>query len=55
MLGIYACDVDSNATLAVDFGLKILPMDTKKIPESERLTTGSEVIKKNFFTINKMA
>lgn len=51
----YACDVDGSATLAVDFGLKILPMDTKKIPESERLTTGSEVIKKNFFTINKMA
>ena len=51
----YACDVDGSATLAVDFGLKILPMDTKKIPESERLATGSEVIKKNFFTINKMA
>ena len=51
----YACDVEGNSTLAVDFGLKILPMETKKIPESERLTTGSEVIKKNFFTINKMA
>ena len=50
----YACDVDVNATLAVDFGLKILPMDTKKIPESERLSTGNEIIKKNFFTINKM-
>lgn len=51
----YACDVDSNSTLAVDFGLKILPMETKKIPESERLSTGNEIIKKNFFTINKMA
>lgn len=51
----YACDVNGNATLAVDFGLKILPMDTKKIPESERLSTGNEIIKKNFFTINKMA
>ena len=51
----YACDVEGNSTLAVDFGLKILPMETKKIPESERLTTGSEVIKKNVFTINKMA
>lgn len=26
----FACDVEGNATLAVDFGLKILPMDTKK-------------------------
>ena len=51
----YACDVDGNATLAVDFGLKILPMETKKLPESERLSTGNEIIKKNFFTINKMA
>lgn len=50
----FACDVEGNATLAVDFGLKILPMDTKKIPESERLTTGNEIIKKNFFTISKM-
>ncbi len=40
-------------TLAVDFGLKILPLDTKKIPESERLTTGNEIIKKKFFSINQ--
>lgn len=50
----YACDITGNATLAVDFGLKILPMDTKKLPETERLATGNEIIKKNFFTINKM-
>ena len=50
----YACDINTNATLAVDFGLKILPMDTKKLPESDRLATGNEIIKKNFFTINKM-
>ena len=51
----YACDIDGNATLAVDFGLKILPMETKKLPECDRLSTGNEIIKKNFFTINKMA
>ena len=50
----YACDINTNATLAVDFGLKILPMDTKKLPESDRLATGNEIIKNNFFTINKM-
>ncbi len=50
----YACDVTNNAILAVDFGLKILPLDTKKLPETERLATGNEIIKKNFFTINKM-
>ncbi len=50
----YACDITGNGTLAVDFGLKILPMDTKKLPETERLATGNEIIKKNFFTINKM-
>lgn len=48
---IYACKGD-NCTLAVDFGLKILPLETKKIPESERLTTGNEIIKKKFFSLN---
>ncbi len=50
----YACSAEGETTLAVDFGLKILPLDTSKIPESERLTSGNEIIKKNFFTINKM-
>ncbi len=50
----YACSVNNNATIAVDFGLKILPLDTKKIPESDRLNVGNEIIKKNFFTINKI-
>lgn len=48
---VYACKGDK-ATLAVDFGLKILPLETKKIPESDRLTTGNEIIKKKFFSIN---
>ena len=50
----YACGANGNITLAVDFGLKILPLETTKIPESERLTSGNEIIKKNFLTINKM-
>lgn len=49
----FACRGD-NTTLAVDFGLKILPLETKKIPESERLTTGNEIIKKKFFSINRL-
>ncbi len=47
---VYACKGDG-CVLAVDFGLKILPLETKKIPESERLTTGNEIIKKKFFSI----
>lgn len=50
----YACSANGNITLAVDFGLKILALDTKKLPESDRLSSGNEIIKKNFFTINKM-
>ncbi len=50
----YACGANGNITLAVDFGLKILPLETTKIPESERLTSGNEIIKKNFLSIHKM-
>lgn len=50
----FACGADGNVNLAVDFGLKILPLDTKKLPDSERLTSGNEIIKKNFFTITKI-
>ena len=50
----YACSANENITLAVDFGLKILALETVKIPEGDRLTSGNEIIKKNFFTINKM-
>ena len=50
----YACGGDIDMTLAVDFGLKILPLETKKLPESERLASGNEVIKKTFLTIVKM-
>ena len=49
----FACADEGNSTLAVDFGLKILPLETKKLPYSERLTNGNEIIKKKFFSINK--
>ncbi len=38
-------------TIAVDFGLKILSMETKKLPLSERLTAGNQIIKKKYFNI----
>ena len=50
----YACSANESITLAVDFGLKILPMETGKLPQSDRLASGNEVIKKNFLTINKL-
>lgn len=50
----FACGGDKSIKLAVDFGLKILPLDTQKLPDSERLTTGNEVIKKTFLTISKL-
>ena len=51
---LFASSATGNVTLAVDFGLKILPLDTKKLPESERTAIGNEVIKKNFLSINKL-
>ena len=50
----FATDCDMRTSIAVDFGLKLLTMDTKKLPESDRLSTGSEVIKKTFFNISKI-
>ena len=50
----FVCPADKQTSVAVDFGLKILPLDTKKVPTGERLTTGNEIIKKNFFSIVKI-
>ena len=50
----YATSANGNITLAVDFGLKILPLETTKLPESERTASGNEIIKKNFISINKL-
>ena len=49
----FVCADQGNSVLAVDFGLKILPLETKKLPFSDRLSSGNEIIKKKFFTINK--
>ena len=49
----FACSNEGDSTLAVDFGLKILPLETKKLPYSDRLSNGNEIIKKKFFSINK--
>lgn len=51
----FATGANPNVNLAVDFGLKILPLDSKKVPESDRLSTGNEIIKKNFFGITKIS
>ena len=49
----FVCADQGNSVLAVDFGLKILPLETKKLPFSDRLSSGNEIIKKKFFSINK--
>ena len=49
----FACADQGGCVLAVDFGLKILPLETKKLPYSDRLSAGNEIIKKNFFSINQ--
>ncbi len=51
---VFASSCNGNITLAVDFGLKILPLETKKLPNSERTASGNEIIKKNFISINKL-
>lgn len=50
----FVCSAQKDTKIAVDFGLKILPLDTKKVPEGERLTSGNEIIKKNFTSITKI-
>ena len=50
---VFACSGDGNIVLAVDFGLKILPLETKKLPLSDRLSTGNEIIKKQFISISQ--
>lgn len=50
----YATSANGDITLAVDFGLKILPLETTKLPDSERTASGNEIIKKNFISINKL-
>lgn len=49
----FGCLSSNAPVIAVDFGLKILPLDTKKFKPQERLTPGDEVIKKQFLGIYK--
>ena len=43
--------VMDTTVLAVDFGIKILPLDTKKLKETDRLNGGDELIKRKFINI----
>lgn len=43
--------VVESSILAVDFGIKILPLDTKKLKETDRLNGGDELIKRKFLNI----
>lgn len=43
--------ITTSTVLAVDFGVKILPLDTKKLKETERLASGDELIKRKFLNV----
>lgn len=47
----FACTNFKSQVIAVDFGLKILPLDTKKFKLHDRLSAGDEIIKKRFLGI----
>lgn len=47
----FACTNSKSQVIAVDFGLKILPLDTKKFKLHDRLSAGDEIIKKRFLGI----
>ncbi len=49
----FACISTKTPIIAVDFGLKILTLDTKKFKPQERLTSGEQIIKKRFLGIYK--
>ncbi len=44
----FAALITQSNVIAVDFGVKVLPLDTKKFALSERLSAGEGVIKKKF-------
>lgn len=48
---IFAYAKEEEFAVAVDFGLKILPMETKKLKYKDRLALGDEVIKRKFMGI----
>ena len=47
----FACLNSKSNVIAVDFGLKLLPLDTKKFKPQGRLTSGDEIIKKKFLGV----
>ncbi len=47
----FVCTNSNSQVIAVDFGLKILPLDTKKFKLHDRLSAGDEIIKKRFLGI----
>ena len=47
----YAEILNENMVLNVDFGIKILPLDVKKLKEKDRLSTGDELIKRKFLNV----
>lgn len=48
---VFAYADEDDMSIAVDFGLKILTMDTKKLKERDRLAGGDEVIKRKFLGV----
>ncbi len=48
---IFAYASEEEFAVAVDFGLKILPMETKKLKYKDRLALGDEVIKRKFMGV----
>jgi len=48
---IFAYASEEEFAVAVDFGLKILPMETKKLKFKDRLALGDEVIKRKFMGV----
>lgn len=48
---IFAYADTNEFIVAVDFGLKILPMETKKLKYKDRLSLGDEVIKRKFMGV----
>lgn len=48
---VFATADDGEIVIAVDFGLKILPMDAKKLKNKDRLSAGDEIIKKKFLGV----
>ena len=49
----FVCAESDGSVIAVDFGLKILALESKKIPYTDRLANGNQIIKKQFFTVGK--